>query len=213
MTQVKSPFLIVEEFVSPLMCEEIIDALDWTVPDTNKQGVAIPSLKSNDDYEAYLYTEFLKRKEDIERHYNVAHMATSQTMFEWYPESSQGTIHAENAEFLRAGTKGDRKWVRVRDRDLTCAVFLVDWNDKADFDDDYEVYGGKLEFPQHGFGFNAQRGTMVVFPSVPHFINTITPIQAGNLHIARFHIKTTVPFLYQPTDFPGDYRTWFREFV
>jgi hypothetical protein len=207
MTQVKSPFLVIPEFVSPLMCEEIVDALDFTVADTDKKGVPISSTRSNPEYEEYLYTEFLKYVRDIEIHYNVTHQATCQTFFEIYPEGSRGKLTCDNAAYL------NEKWVRVKDRDLTCVVFFTDYNDSPDFDDTYEVYGGKLEFPQHGFGFNPQRGTMVVFPSVPQFINTVTPIQAGDLFTARFHIKTTVPFLYDPTQFPGDYRTWFREIV
>lgn len=205
--QVKSPFLVIPEFVSPLMCEEIVDALDFTVPDVDKKGVPISSYRSNDEYEEYLYTEFLKYKEDIEAHFNVAHQATCQTTFEIYPEGAKGKVICDNSTYMH------EKWVRVKDRDLTCLVFLSEYNDKQDFDNEYEVYGGKIEFPQHGFGFNPQRGTMVVFPSVPQFINTVTPIQAGNLFIARFHIKTTVPFLYNPAFFPGNYKTWFREIV
>lgn len=203
----KSPFLILPEFVSPLMAEEIVDQLDFLVPDTNRSGKPLSSVKSNDEYEEVLYSELMQVKSSIERHFCVEHQATSQTMFEWYPAGSQGKIHAENSEYLH------KKWVRVRDRDLTGVVFLSDYNDRADFDDQYEVYGGKLEFPQHGFGFNPQRGTLVIFPSVPHFINTITPIQAGSLHIARFHIKTKVPFLYDPSLFPGDFKSWFTDVV
>lgn len=207
LTKTKSPFQIFPEFVSPLMCEEIVDALDFGTPDTDNKGGNVSSSKFNEDYEMVLFEEFVKIKPQIEQHYSIAHKATCETRFDWYPEGSTGKLVCESAEYLR------KKWVRVRDRDLSCLVFLSDWNDTPNFDDDYEVYGGKIEFPQHGFGFNAQRGTMIVYPSGPHFINTVTQVQAGNLHIAKFHIKSAVPYLYNPADFPGDYRSWFVDVV
>ena len=105
------------------------------------------------------------------------------------------------------------KWVRVKDRDITCVLFLSDYQSTPPIDEDYEVYGGKLEFPQHGFGFNAQRGTLIAFPSVPHFINGVASIMAGNLYLARFHIATDSPLLYDHTKFPGTYKDWLREFI
>jgi hypothetical protein len=103
--------------------------------------------------------------------------------------------------------------VRVRDRDLTAVIFLTDHQDKPPFDPEFEVSGGKLEFPQHGFGFNPERGTMVVFPADPHFLHRTAPVKAGELFQIRLHIATKEPFLYQPDDFPGDFRSWLKPFM
>jgi hypothetical protein len=92
-------------------------------------------------------------------------------------------------------------------------LFLTDYNDKPPFDEDYEVFGGKLEFPQHQFGFNPQRGTLIAFPSEPHFINMVSSILVGSLYLTKFHIATKSPLLYDPNKFPGNYNTWLREFV
>lgn len=203
----KSPFYVIPDFISPLMCEEIVDQLDFTIPDLSPSGAPVPSMKTDDDYEAYLFQQFEKYRDSIAAYYDSDHRATSQFAFKWYPVGSKEGMHAENSIYK------DGKWMRIYDRDITCVLFLSDHQDKPPFDDDYEVYGGKLEFPQHGFGFNAQRGTLIAFPSVPHFVNGVAPILAGSLYIAKFHIATKVPLMYNPAKFPGDYKTWLREFA
>lgn len=208
MSQVsKSPFYVIPEFISPMMCEEIIDQLDFTVPDVDNKGNPVPSVKTEPDYEMYLFNEFQKYKDSISAYFESDHRATTEFTFTWFPKGSKGAMHSESSVYLKD------KWVRIYDRDITCVLFLSDYNDIAPFDDDYEVYGGKLEFPQHGFGFNAQRGTLIAFPSEPHFLNGVTSILAGSLYLAKFHIATKAPLLFNPAKFPGDYITWLREFV
>ena len=75
------------------------------------------------------------------------------------------------------------------------------------------MYGGKLEFPQWGFGFNPQRGTMIVFPSGPHFINATTKVLVGELYQVKIQMTAQVPLLFNPAEYPGDYKQWFREFT
>lgn len=202
----RSPFYVIPDFISPLMCEEIVDQLDFIVPDYTPGGVPLPSVKTDADYEAYLFTQFQKYKDSIAAYFDSDHRATTQFTFNWYPPGSKEAMHAENS------VHSNGKWMRVYDRDITCVLFLSDYQDKPPFDDDYEVYGGKLEFPQHGFGFNAQRGTLIAFPSVPTFINGVAPVLAGSLYLVKFHIATKVPLMYNPAMFPGNYLTWLREF-
>lgn len=203
----KSPFYVIPNFISPLMCEEIVDQLDFAIPDLTPSGTPLPSTKTDADYEAYLFSQFSNYKDSIAAYFDSDHRATTEFNFKWYPQGASESMHAENAIYKNGN------WMRIFDRDITCVLFLSDYQDKPPFDDDYEVYGGKLEFPQHGFGFNAQRGTLIAFPSVPHFINGFTTVLAGSLYIAKFHIATKVPFMYDPVKFPGDYLTWLREFA
>lgn len=124
--------------------------------------------------------------------------------FEWFPEESKGDFICENSEYLR------HKWLRTRQRDLTGIIFLSDYQESLPFEQDYEVYGGKLEFVQHHFSFQPKRGTLIIFPSDPHFINITSKIIAGDLFQVRFHIAATQSYLYNPTVFPGDYSSWFK---
>jgi hypothetical protein len=197
--ETKSPFYIVQEFV----CEELIDACAFTVPDVDKEGHYVETIKTSDHAEELIYNRLVSILPDIEAYYNIQHKGTERVVFEWFPEGSKGKFICENSAFLRG------KWLRTKQRDLTAILFLSDYRDVPQFDD-YEVYGGKLEFVQHKFGFNPQRGTLIVFPSDPHFINITTPIVVGDLYQARMQIAAAVPYLYDPLQFTGNYLSWFK---
>lgn len=203
---VKSPFFVIQDFLSPLLCEQIADDINFIYPDKDPNDKPIKSMKSHDRSEEVIFQHLRPYIPKLEKHYGVEYRGTTLMMFEWYPQGCAGEKpHSENSDYIR------KKWVRTRDRDLSCVLFLCDYQDHIPFDGDFEVYGGKLEFFQHRFGFNPQRGTLVVFPSEAHFLNGTTAIKAGDLMQVRFHVATTSPFIYQPSDFPGDYTTWFEQ--
>lgn len=206
----KAPFYVVQEFLSPLHCEEICDdlATSFTVPDTvgktdlDRRPVLMTT--HHDRHEESIFERLQIITPQVEQYYEVQYKGTEKMSFEWYPAGSKGDFQCGNSKYLR------QKWLRVYDRDLTGIVFLVDYQNKIPFETDYEVYGGKLEFVQHHFGFNPQRGTLLLFPSDPHFINITTEILVGDLYQVRFHIAAKHPYLYNPQRFPGNYTTWFK---
>lgn len=199
----KSPFYVVEEFVSPYLCEEILEICDFTVPDMDKEGHFVKTMKSNERAEAIIYERLLLLLPEIQAYYQILYKGTEPIQFEWFPEGSRGEMGAENSNFVRG------KWLRTRQRDITGILFLCDFQENIPFEQDYEVYGGKLEFPQHAFGFNPQRGTLVLFPSDPHFINVTADVHVGDLYQAKIQIAAQTPLLYDPEKFPGNYLSWF----
>lgn len=203
----KSPFIIRQEFLSPLMCEEIIDLIDVTVPDVDKDNRPVPSFRHNDNSEKIILSRLKQLFPTIEKHYGVEYRGTEKMLFEWYPQGSQDKLTCDSSDFI------NNKWVRTRDRDITAILFLCDYSESPSFDDSYEVYGGKLEFPNHNFGFNPERGTLIIYPSTPHFINANAPILVGDLFQVRIHMATQTPFLYQPNDFPGNFLSWFPSLI
>lgn len=203
----KSPFLVFQNFLSPLLSETIIDNLNVTTPDTDPQSRPIPSFRHNEKNGKIVFERIEPLLPTIEDHYNVEYRGTEIPTFEWYIEGIKDKYKCGNSEYLRD------KWVRVRDRDLTGIIFLTDHQDHIPFDQDFEVCGGKLEFPQHEFGFNPERGTMIIFPADPHFLHHTALIQAGDLFQVRFHIATQRPFIYQPDEFPGGFEQWLDPYI
>lgn len=201
----RSPFYIIEEFISPLACEELIDILNFTTPDVDKEGRPLHSMRTNERAQAIIYERLLFALPEIQAYYEFMYKGTHPIEFEWFPEGSANTAHAENSHFLRG------KWLRDQAKDFTAILFMCDYQENVPFVKDYEVLGEKLEFPQHAFGFNPVRGTMVIFPSAPHFINITTPTQIGELYQARIHLAAQIPYLYQPQKFPGNYTSWFKD--
>lgn len=202
----KSPFLIYENFISPKICEEIIYSLNFFEPDKNKDGKPIPMSRFHEDSGLIIFERLQQIIPNIQQHYQIEYAGTEPIEFEFLARGTTGEPHCENSNFLKKSSK----WLKTRNRDISGIVFLVDYNENPPFDNEYEVYGGKLEFPQHKFGFNPVRGTLILFPSGPHFINTNAPVIFGDLYQARIQIAAQTPLLYNPQKFPGDYRTWFK---
>lgn len=200
----KSPFYIIEEFISPLMCEDVLDKVNFTVPDTDREGHYVKTTKTSDVAEELLFERLMLTIPELTAYYQQTYKGTERMHFEWFPEGSKGDFICENSEFLRG------KWLRNKTRDITGVLFLSDYQQEVTFETDYEVYGGKLEFPQHNFGFNPRRGTLVFYPSDPHFINVTSPVMVGDLHQVRMQIAAKVPYIYDPRQFPGNYTTWFK---
>ncbi len=203
----KSPFIIYQDFLSPLLCEEVIHLMDVTTPDVNKYGEPIPSVRHNDKAEEFIFERLKQTFKNVQRHYNIEYRGTEKMLFEWYPQDSTGKLTCDSSDFI------SNKWVRTKDRDITAVIFLCEYSDSPNFDEYYEIYGGKLEFPNHNFGFNPERGTLIMFPSTPHFLNANGPVQVGDLFQVRIHMATKTPFLYQPDNFPGNFLSWFPNLI
>lgn len=205
--EIKSPFYVVEEFISPLVCEDILDACNFTVPDTNKGGEPILTVRTSDYAEGVIYDRLTSVIPTLTDYYGISYKGTEPVTVEWYSTGSDGSLNCENSHFLRG------KWLRTKQRDLTGVLFLVDYQDIPPVDLEFEVYGGKLEFPQHHFGFNPKRGTLIVFPSDPHFINKTSRIFMGDLFQVRIQIAAKTPYIYNPQTFPGNYTQWFASLL
>lgn len=200
----KSPFLVIENFLSPKNCEVIVDSLGFYSPDVDSEGDPLKMFRYNEKAEELIFDRLKPIIPQVMAYYDTEYQGTEQIIFEYLAEGTTSEPVCENSNYIR------KKWVRTKNRDITGMLFLSDYNENAPFDNEYEVYGGKLEFPQHGFGFNPQRGTLVFYPSGPHFINANAAVVAGDLYQARIHIASLMPYLYNPALFPGDYRSWFK---
>lgn len=207
MATAKSPFLVIQDFLSPKICEQIVTDLDFLSPDMDPDGNPLKMYRSHEGCQMVIYKKLMEQIDSISKYYGVDYKGTEEMMFEYLAGGVTTDPICENSNYLR------KKWVRVKDRDLTGVLFFSDYNQEIPFDNDFEVYGGKLEFPQHGFSFQPTRGTLVIYPSGPHFINANAEVIAGDLFQVRIHIATKLPYLYNPREFPGDYRTWFKHLM
>jgi hypothetical protein len=203
----KSPFLVYNEFLSPLQCEDIIYGDNNIFPNVDRHGKIQPLRTSNRLAEVRL-TPGLEHKvvPDMEAHYGVEVKGIKRFTMEWYPSGYDGSekSRCENSTY----TGG--KWQRINDNDFAGIIFLNDYQDVYPFDNSFEVCGGQLEFPTHNFSFNPRRGTLIIFPGVSNFINHTAAVQAGELTQIRFHVATHEYFVYDMSQFTGTHETWFN---
>lgn len=202
----KSPFLVFEEFLSPLQCEEIILGNNNVYPNIDKYGKVQPLFSGNRLAENRLLPQIVSEVlPSIESHYNVNVRGVKSFRVEWYAAGYEG----KNKPICENSIYMDGKWSRSNDNDFAGIIFLNDYNDQVPFDDDYEVFGGQLEFPTHEFSFNPQRGALIVYPGAPNFINNTAAVKAGELTQLRFHVACEKLYVYNKDEFKGNYKIWF----
>lgn len=205
----KSPFKVYQEFLSPKMCDAILNKVELSVPNKDPDGNPLKYECYNDYAEAIIFQKIKDIVPELESHYNIDYAGTERILFQSFPEGMNKLAEepgCQNAKYLR------KKWVKIKDVDLTAVLWLKDYQDQVPFDNGNEVFGGKMELPMYNFSLVPQKGTLVVFPAGPHFITAVSPVMVGTLTQARINISVKQPYIYQPADYPGSYIQWFREY-
>ena len=208
---VKSPFIVMQDFISVKQCEDIISKIGNIETKHDHEGRPIKTEYRNEDAVVqHLYPAITNLIGKLEDYYQgFESNGKVDYLLQDYPEGTVG--HAEdpfcvNSKHLR------RKWVKVSDVELTAVLWLKDHNDEPPLDVRSEVYGGKLEFPAYDFSLMPQRGTLIIFPAGPHFIQAVSPVMVGNCTQIRINLKADKPFLYQPSKYRGTWLQWFEAY-
>lgn len=209
MTDSKSPFLVVQNFISRTEALAIAQATR-VEPLVNDDGIPEPMTRAHRPSEELLFPKIKELIPQVEAHFNVTYKGTEPLIFQQFPVTNGK--QAEEAQCFNAVYKR-KKWVRINDRALTGVLWLKDYEDQPPFNMTEQVYGGKLEFPVYNFGFQPQAGTLVIYPASERFISLTNSIQVGELQLVRIHLHVEGLWIYDPINFPGDYRTWFQHIV
>lgn len=210
-----SPFLVVEEFISPARCEILVNELGLSVPcldaEKENQPMKHERMLAAEEYAAPFKTMLLDLNDRVQQKYGAPIQTIEVPLFQQYFENPAKPceLHGcESSRFLR------KKWVKYRDIDLVGFLWLKDFHSGVPLDPRFEVFGGKLEFPAYNFSLVPQRGTLVLYPAGPHFITAISPILVGSLEQVKFTLKLDAGdgfWQYNPQNFPGTYHDWFEE--
>ena len=186
-------------------CEIIIENANLRFPDVGPRGKPKRTSIGKKGIADKVIAIFSEYEEDIEEYFGTEFLQFSPPSIEWQPQGCiQEAVRCDNS-VLKNG-----RWSRVNSSDFTCILFLKDYNDKPDFDPLFECYGGQLTFPTHDVTLKPMRGTLVVYPSGPNFINQIAaPVAGDNVYI-KFSIICEKPYVYDPKKFPRPGVGWFK---
>ena len=187
----KSPFIIKQDFISPLECEKIISNPRDLRSVENALSQLSPEIMSH-----YLANIREICVPEYERHFEN-------------PKNFVKQPGCENSNFLR------KRWVMTKDIDLVGYIWLKEFNDNVPLDTSFEVYGGKLEFPAYGFSLKPQVGTLVLYPAGPHFITAVSPVLLGELNQIKVTIKLSEhdgsPWFFNPIKMESaKWQDWFE---
>jgi hypothetical protein len=201
----KSPFFVVENFLSPLMCEDIIARLNHNLPDFDINDNPVKTIRTNRLTEMRVLPFIEELIPELENYYSFEMDGILPFRFEWFVDGAPA-----DPLYTEAFTFVDNKWKRTADVGFTGIIFLNEYNNTPPFDQEFEVCGGKLNFPNHQFSFEPRRGTLVFFPEAPNFVRATSKVEAGELTQIVFHVVPTVPYNYDMNNFPGNYKSWFK---
>jgi hypothetical protein len=219
---IKSPFFVEQDFISPKYCEQLIEWYKITRPSINNQnGQPLPIEREMVPHigQTHLFNRLKEYIPSIKERYDANYRGTEPMVMQYYPENSKALARqpgCENAKFVK------KKWIKSKDVDLTGVIWLKDYQDQLPIDLNHEVYGGKLEFPIYNFSFVPMRGTLLLFPAGPHFVNAISPILVGDAYQIKINIalsdkETDGLWLYDPKKFPcgdrGFIEGWFNDLL
>jgi hypothetical protein len=208
-----SPFLVIQDFFSPLTCEKIIQDIKVEAPNVDENGAPIKLEKHNVKWQNSIVEKFSGLVPEIESKYDCTYRGMQQPTFQHYPENAKQPAEqpgCENSRYVR------KKWIMHKDVDLVGFIWLKDYNSNIPLDPAFEVMGGKLEFPAYNFSLVPQRGTLVLYPAGPHFITVISPILVGDLYQIKLNVNTSDVannrWFYNPHNFPGTWQDWFKDY-
>jgi hypothetical protein len=200
----KNPFIVIDNFLSPLECESVINSLDF-VPTFSEDGKVKANIMRNRLMDMRLSKKINDLVEDIETYYKCEIDSFSAGRYEWYPTNYQASnAECENSCLIN-GT-----WSRKNQNDFMITIILNDHQEKVPFDPDYEVKGGNLEYPTHNFSFLPKRGMVIIHPANQYFLHGIASVKAGNLYLIRICAICDAPYKYDPEQFKGSYNIWFK---
>lgn len=215
-----SPFYIVQDFLSNKQCEELLEYYKINTPNIDQYGepIKLEKIMTPSRGQLTIIEKLKTHIPSIEKRYNGIYEGTEQLVVSHYPENQNSKMAeapgCENSKYLK------RKWLKFKDIDLTGILWLNEYNSEVPIDTRFEVYGGKLEFPQYNFSFVPQRGTLILFPAYPQFITCVSPILIGDLYQIKINIKLSKDgglWLYDPKHFPiqgNNYmQSWLQEYL
>ena len=207
----KSPFTVVQDFLSPLTCERLVEDNLVGSPDLNRDGDPVKLERHILLWEQDIIDRFHDVLPELEERYEASYRGLEKPVLQYFPENAKAPAEppgCENSRFVR------RRWVKTADVDLVGFIWLKDFNGQPPLDPRHEVFGGKLEFPVYNFSLVPQRGTLVLFPAGPHFITVISPVLLGDLYQVKLRVSLSSKegglWFYQPANFGGTWQDWFE---
>lgn len=205
----RGPIVRIDNFISPLFCEDIIDRSNNNIFNTDKENCPLKTNIFNElteiRYRPYL-DDLIENL--IDNYYSTEISYISKTVLEWFPEN-----YKNRGYILDGYNYLNQKWINTSDTDFITICFLNDYNNKPKFDNSYEVYGGEISFNNFNVTIKPARGTLFIFPAHPAFAYKINNVDMGNLFIVKNTLTSALKYTYNGSSFSGSPEKWVEQLL
>lgn len=207
-----SPIIIKQEFINPLLAEQITGSNRLYAPKITHYGepIIVDERPLQHDFSKIVISRISSLQNKIQTTYKSNTLSVHSISIERFPENPRVAargVGCENSKFIR------KKWVIQKPIDLVGIVWLNSYNNLIPIDTSYEVMGGKLEFTNMNFSLMPQRGTLVIYPAGPNFITAISPLLIESLYQIKICMKLDAGWKYDISAYPSDWREWLKEYM
>lgn len=200
----KSPFLVIENFISPLLADEIIVNTNFNTPDLYPDDKPMVTTKFDEEFDDIISDRINKLVVPIlAKHFDTSISTIHPIEIEMLVPDAHVPVHADGFNLV------DNNWVKTKPWDFTAILFLSEHTNETNIDDLTQCNGGKLEFINFNFSFNPTVGTLIVFPNDPRFSNASSYVKIGECYQIRIHLQSDIMYLYDPSKFKGSPDIWF----
>ena len=180
-----SPFYVIEDFISPFQCERFISL--------NASGKSQTIQKLNGGGIPLIENSFADHTESIQNRFNCILSESIDSTFIQLKENSTG---GSTPPAIPGWMNSRKKWFRTENIDFVGIIPLKTFSSDVPMDTRFEVYGGKIEFQNFNFSILPERGSLILIPSAPNFIHSISPILFGTFEYIQILLSTTEPWVY-----------------
>ncbi|NVJ54051.1 MAG: 2OG-Fe(II) oxygenase [Campylobacteraceae bacterium] len=202
------PFLIIKDFLSPKICDELIqsikkeeDFIDAKIKKenylnyTNKSIRKTKIYKLNDEYKSIYKKRFLAIQKQIEDYFSLALTISTKVQVLEYLEGSFYKAHSDDSNMLMK----DEELIGFKNvavnRKLTTVFFASSCSEKENFN---TFSGGELLFnflfdkEGNPIKYKPKAGEMIVFFSNPYFTHEVLKVEKGyRLSLVQWHDAIT----------------------
>lgn len=205
-TDVKSPFLVIDGFLSDLRVDNLLNDLD---ADSYEDGMdrhgnpTILRVPINENIVQSLGKRVMELYPTLEKYYDVKIKGIRPFDLTIVPEKVKEAPSVAGYQFAK-------KWIKVSKGDLIASLVLVDTVTGEGFDPTRECLGGEFEFTSFNLTMSNTRGTLIVHPNTPHFMRATSQVRLGRMYRIDMVIVCEEDFVYQPEKFKGHYLDWFN---
>lgn len=192
-----SPFIILNEVLSPYTCESIINDLIIS-EDINEGNNQTTNRSMLDETLIQFVTKIVTPlySKITDTFGVIPNKIEDITFLYMYGNSPETKFKSNNSVFM------NNQWVRNEFNDFTITLMLTSYyNPKEPIDREFESLGGQLQFPQHNISIYPDRGGIIIHPSDNHFIKNNCSIAQGTCVMIDVLVSCKDMYLYNPVEF------------